>query len=217
MGQCSCGSQSLESEASLEYEEPTNFSEEASELSKQTEKNATRIQACWRGYKIRKAFADKRKRICSQANVCIKTLWLFGEEIEIDDQYFQGTLTDGKKHGMGIYTFKSGRYVGEWLEDQITGDGTFEWNDGSRYEGTWFKGSMDGRGTYVWSSGRKYIGDIVLNKRQGNGVVFYSADKRFEGSWVNDLKEGYGRIVEKNKVWVGFWKQNRLIEWRAIK
>ena len=56
-----------------------------------------------------------------------------------DGSKYQGEWKDGKPHGKGTYTFKSG--------DSL--------RNGSTYQGDWENGFRNGYGTYTWSDGHK--------------------------------------------------------------
>ena len=48
---------------------------------------------------------------------------------------------------LGTYYFPTGeKYVGEWENDSMNGQGTIYLNDGSRYQGEFVEGRMEGQG-----------------------------------------------------------------------
>ena len=64
-----------------------------------------------------------------------------------DGESYNGEWKDGKKHGMGIYTWADGSfYNGEWKEDKRHGMGIYTWADGSFYNGEWKDDRMHGMG-----------------------------------------------------------------------
>ena len=47
----------------------------------------------------------------------------------------KGTIENGKKSGKGTFYFASGnKYVGDWVEDNRTGQGVLTYTNGDRYE-----------------------------------------------------------------------------------
>jgi hypothetical protein len=57
-----------------------------------------------------------------------------------------------------------------------------------QYEGQFKKGLPDGKGTYTWASGKYY-----------------------EGGWQKGIKVGQGKLVDKDSVITGYWKDNKYI------
>ena len=48
-----------------------------------------------------------------------------------------GQFKDGKKHGRGTYNLANGiKYVGDWVEDTMEGEGVKTWSTGYKYKGT---------------------------------------------------------------------------------
>ncbi len=46
-----------------------------------------------------------------------------------------GQFKDGRMNGKGTRYFADGnKYVGDWIDDRITGQGVFTWPNGDRYE-----------------------------------------------------------------------------------
>jgi hypothetical protein len=46
-----------------------------------------------------------------------------------------GQFKDSKMNGKGTYYFVDGhKYVGDWIDDNRTGQGVFTWANGARYE-----------------------------------------------------------------------------------
>jgi hypothetical protein len=45
---------------------------------------------------------------------------------------YVGEFKDGKRHGLGTYTYASSedKYVGEWKDDKRHGQGTYTWGKG---------------------------------------------------------------------------------------
>ena len=69
-------------------------------------------------------------------------------------------------------TYADGRkYVGDWVDDQRSGQGVQTWPTGERYEKSMEIGDKrNGKGTETYADGRKYVGDWVDDQRSGQGV-----------------------------------------------
>ena len=85
-----------------------------------------------------------------------------------------------KRDGYGTMTFTSGskenkkakqlllKYVGEWKNDKMEGQGTMEYANGRVYVGGWKAGKLEGQGTMSYPDGgiRKGIWKGNKLKRQ---------------------------------------------------
>ena len=63
-------------------------------------------------------------------------------------------------------------------------DTTF--SNGDRYVGEWKDNKMHGQGTCTYASGGKYIGKWKDNKRHGQGTYTAAKGKVYEGLWGNN-------------------------------
>ena len=55
--------------------------------------------------------------------------------------YYIGEFEDGKRQGLGIFTYKNGnKYVGEFLNGNMDGQGTFTYPNGDKRVGVWKDG-----------------------------------------------------------------------------
>lgn len=46
----------------------------------------------------------------------------------------------------------------------------YTWSDGRKYEGEWLNNNMHGNGKYTWQDGRCFEGSYEADRRQGNGI-----------------------------------------------
>jgi hypothetical protein len=81
----------------------------------------------------------------------------YGEEIipesKGSDRYV-GQFREGRRQGRGVYYFANGgKYEGELVRDQFTGDGSFESPNGDRYVGQFRNGQFAGEGIYTFANG----------------------------------------------------------------
>lgn len=77
----------------------------------------------------------------------------------------------------------SGSYSGGCKNGLANGKGIAQGVD--RYEGQFSKGKPDGKGTYKWADGTSY-----------------------EGQWKDGMKDGMGKMIYKDSVVTGYWKDD---------
>lgn len=125
---------------------------------------------------------------------------------------YQGEWKNGKKHDHGQIDYANGnKYVGDWVEDMATGEGTFTWANGDRYEGQFKEGRRHGKGSYLFANGDQYVGDWVEDKKVGQGVStwgpgsVWTGDK-YEGEYMDDKKHGKGMLFfASGDSYIGDW------------
>ncbi len=98
-------------------------------------------------------------------------------------------------------TSEGNRYVGEVLNGQRHGKGTFFAANGDKYEGEWKNGQRHGKGIFIEANG-KYEGGWKNDKMHGTGV-FTSPGISYEGEMKNGQMHGRGILVEKDGKYEG--------------
>ena len=78
----------------------------------------------------------------------------------------------------------SGNYTGDCKKGLAHGKGVAQGID--RYEGQFVKGLPEGKGVYKWADGTYY-----------------------DGQWKNGMREGSGKMVYRDSVVTGYWKENK--------
>ncbi|MBR1758428.1 MAG: TIR domain-containing protein [Lachnospiraceae bacterium] len=78
---------------------------------------------------------------------------------------YEGQLSDGKRHGQGIYRFANG----------------------SVYEGEYRDGKRCGFGRFSLANGDVYEGEFLDNKYHGHGIFRFSNGEVLEGGWENGV------------------------------
>ena len=78
----------------------------------------------------------------------------------------------------------------EMLEDGYTGQGTFTYAHGynsnfhgEKYVGEWNNGNMHGQGTFSLANGDKFIGEWKDGKRHGQGTITLADGTKYLGEW----------------------------------
>ncbi len=127
------------------------------------------------------------------------------------------TCTNGDcSNGFGIYVWGSGdwvgdKYIGEWKDGSLSGEGVYLWHNSSKYMGSWENGKQNGYGTQFYSDGTKAIGlfkDGTLsgsntntagcisgNCSNGYGVWIYDTGSKYEGYWKDGSLSGQGTYL----------------------
>ena len=105
---------------------------------------------------------------------------------------YEGDFVEGRKHGAGTFTTPcGGKYVGDFVDDEITGRGERVWGDGRTYDGTFKLGEMHGEGTLRRPDGGSYTGEWAMNKRHGRGQDTHGpSGDVYVGEWQDDMRHG---------------------------
>lgn len=119
-----------------------------------------------------------------------------------DGSYYEGNFVNGKKQGQGTFvTAKGIKYVGDFADNQITGQEVVTYPNGDCYEGAMVRGYRDGSGKYTFASGEYYDGMWSEGKRHGYGVTYYANGNVYEGCYVNGLRQdSQGKLTYSNGV-----------------
>lgn len=101
-----------------------------------------------------------------------------------------------KRHGNGVLVDAGGTgvYDGQWVDDEMHGEGTLTFDSGATYHGTFANGQFDGKGRYTWPDGSNYEGRWRFNKMHGEGVYTDSSGNRWYGKFYDGT--GHGLLKE---------------------
>ena len=112
-------------------------------------------------------------------------------------------VKDGKPHGYGVKTWKSGQKEsgfyrnglldgfgiqssGNRSQDEFKIQGKYRWK-GDVYKGSFERDLRNGHGTYTWANGDIYVGNFVDGDMNGQGKKTYKeSGKVEEGEWKDD-------------------------------
>nr|CCD13674.1 unnamed protein product [Trypanosoma congolense IL3000] len=101
------------------------------------------------------------------------------------------------QHGKGVFRDAGGSvYDGNWVEGEMTGEGSITFPSGATYEGGMYANRFWGAGTYTWSDGSRYEGQWENNKMHGTGIYIDAAGKRWAGKFYHG--QGVGLLAEIN-------------------
>lgn len=134
-----------------------------------------------------------------------------GYYINSNGNKYEGYWKEDKQDGFGIENWNSaGFYYGDFQDGSKNGYGILELDDGSKYEGEFFENYIHGIGIFTYNDGKSYSGQWNNNKIHGYGTMYWPNGKQFEGSFLNDMKDGFGIFYCGLKIYLGFWKSNKL-------
>lgn len=123
-----------------------------------------------------------------------------GKQIWNDDSTYLGSFKDDEIHGNGTITYPNGSiYTGQWNRGVRHGCGKLISVDGSCYEGEWKYDEQDGKGTLHYDNGDYYVGDFKINTLCGNGKLYNSQKQKiYQGEWFNNQFHGKGKYFFTN-------------------
>jgi len=97
-------------------------------------------------------------------------------------------LLTGTAFGQSDMPACAGSDISAW--DNCIGSWTYA--KGNKYVGEWKNGTMTGQGTYKFSDGRQYIGEYKDNKYNGQGTFTFPNGEKYVGQWKDDMINGRG-------------------------
>lgn len=116
--------------------------------------------------------------------------------------YFEGFVTDKKKHGFGkTVDLKGEKYAGSFQNDLREGLGLIQWSDNSEYFGNFSSGVRHGYGKMVFSDGSGYEGYWEKDQKQGYGRMKWTGSGEYLGNWLEDQITGLGLMRYGQKSW----------------
>jgi len=84
-------------------------------------------------------------------------------------------------------------YVGNYAENEKSGQGQTVTPDGSTYLGQWRDGKKDDlQGVYRWANGDRYVGAFSDDEKNGKGVFTWPDGANYVGSFKDGMKAGRG-------------------------
>jgi hypothetical protein len=140
-------------------------------------KACIKIQASWKGFKIRKATKFMKKLLKNRGN---------GRKCRnfpgcSDDEVHVKSSTDLKKHFL------------ESVDDSVTLVSGKDWKkvmDGTIYCGDWLGDSITGFGEEIKPDGTRYQGFFISGKKHGFGIQRLEDGSKVSGFWVNGSLTG---------------------------
>lgn len=140
-----------------------------------------------------------------------------GEETYEDGSSYVGQLSDGRRHGRGVWKSETEQYSGQWSNDQRDGQGQQTWQDGRTYDGQFKEGKFHGHGRMEWHMQNGlmvYEGEYMDDLKHGNGRYVWPDNRVYDGQWKRGQRWGratYTNAVGQNRV--GIWKEDKVERW----
>ena len=131
--------------------------------------------------------------------------------LDTHNSSYVGGFKKGRREGEGTLKEGSMSYRGEFHNDEFSGLGHLELDDGSQYEGQFANGKPNGEGKRSDTTGNEFSGHFVNGQLEGNGT-FTSADgDEYVGGFKNNQLNGKGRYENADgDVWIGDFKDGAL-------
>jgi hypothetical protein len=109
---------------------------------------------------------------------------------------YVGEFRDDKLHGQGTFTASNGvKYVGEFRDDKMHGQGTLTFPDGAKYVGEYREGKRSGQGTFSFPDGTKYVGEFRDGQYHGQGTLTFPNGEKYVGEYRDDKRNGQGTLT----------------------
>ncbi len=128
-----------------------------------------------------------------------------GKIVYADGSEYTGALDGFVRSGQGTLVFANGdKYTGEWRNDEIHGQGKFEYHSTTDiYEGYVEGGKKVGYGKYTYKAltqnpNTVYEGYYENDLPNGQGKLTFYDGSSYEGGFVNGTRQGQGKHVFTN-------------------
>ncbi|MBX4264479.1 Ig-like domain-containing protein [Clostridium estertheticum] len=107
--------------------------------------------------------------------------------------------------------FKTGTYVGDFVDGKRQGKGKFTWENGDIYDGEWLNDNMSGEGTFSYESKDTYFGNYKDNVKNGQGIYTWNNGEIYNGVWEDDTMNGIGEYDFINgDFYKGEWEDGKM-------
>ena len=124
---------------------------------------------------------------------------------EKKDFKYVGEIVNGEPNGSGTYTSPGGfKYVGEFKDGKHHGKGTIYHLTGAKYEGEWKDNVKHGQGSHIFSDGLKIVGEFRRNRPWN--ATWYDKKGHFIKNTVSSIEKRQKGVLFGRKV-------NRKLEW----
>jgi hypothetical protein len=99
-----------------------------------------------------------------------------------------GCINGNCENGIGTYTWENGsdKYIGQFKNGLLGGEGTYYWSNGDTFEGNFTENEMNGIGKMTWADGYSYSGLWMNNRMSGKCAFFKDNEVLWEGKWKSN-------------------------------
>ena len=125
-----------------------------------------------------------------------------------------GEFLNDEKNGQGTYTWAdSEKFVGVWSNNKPR-MGTKYYPRGSKYVGEFKDWKRDGQGTYTWTNGDVYVGQYVNGERTGQGTYTFANGNKYVGQFKDNKYDGFGTLYNSDGSirQQGIWKDDQFVQ-----
>ena len=104
-------------------------------------------------------------------------------------------------------------YMGEFLNDEKNGQGTYTWADSEKFVGVW-RNNQPRMGTKYYPGGSKYVGEFKDWNRDGQGTYAFEDGKKYIGQFKKGNYHGYGTLYNSDGSirQQGIWKDDQFVQ-----
>ncbi|WP_017903116.1 C13 family peptidase [Pseudomonas asplenii] len=131
--------------------------------------------------------------------------------LTLHDSSYTGGFKLGRRNGEGTLKEAGMTYRGEFRDDQYSGLGHLELEDGSQYQGEFAHGKPNGEGQRSDASGNQFTGRFVNGQLEGPGTFNSAEGDQYAGGFRHNQLNGKGRYENADgDVWIGEFKDGVL-------
>lgn len=120
-------------------------------------------------------------------------VFYFADGAKYDGQFSSKDGGAVKRHGFGMFYDVGTVFDGQWVDDEMHGEGTVTFDTGASYAGSFYHNAFNGRGKYTWPDGSYYEGQFRANKLHGEGTFVDNLGRR----WVGKFYDGIGKNLQQ--------------------
>ena len=133
-------------------------------------------------------------------------------DVTVEGNRYIGEVLNGERHGKGTFTENNGnKYVGEWKNGKMHGTGVLTLANGNRWEGAMKAGQIHGKGKMTTADGIIYEGEMENGQMHGQGILVEKEGK-YEGAFLNGKMHGEGVLnLNDGRVFKGEFKNGKYI------
>jgi hypothetical protein len=125
--------------------------------------------------------------------------WGYGQYRYSNGNSYTGRFVSDNKHGHGYVQFQTRFLIFSNFDWCYRATGRFVWIVGDMYEGEWIDDEMNGEGVMRYKNGNVYTGALKKNVKHGRGKMTWASGDSYEGEWEAGLLHGKGTFKYSDK------------------